>query len=208
MAKPAKARKGDLILVELTTRNHWSLSAVREARDLGRELPDTVTTYQFGIVASATRDGQAKTWSPIGFGDALICSGPGRELGVNQRRWVLSAKDVDVTAALTSAKAHHWPGHPDHPRAFDSYRDATRALQEHLPRHPLAAASVKALAELNELHEEIQGNARQYDAWCARHGVQRDRLKPWDKPWDAMLESDHAEALAEDSRRSVTGAVA
>jgi hypothetical protein len=122
MSETTKARKGDLILVERVSRNCYSLAAYAEAKAAGRTLPDVETDYQFGVVASATRDGQVKTWRSIGWGDELLNASdqPIRY----DRRWVKSAKCVDVTGVLVAAKAHHWPGHPGQPMPFDTFEQA------------------------------------------------------------------------------------
>jgi hypothetical protein len=104
---PAKARKGDLIVVERVSRSYV----------IGAPSVET-TDYAVGVVASATRDGDVKTWRALGYGDALLSD---YAQGVKYaRRWVVSSKEIDVEAALRGAKANHWPGHPGQPRPFDS----------------------------------------------------------------------------------------
>lgn len=122
MATTAKARKGDLILVEEVTRNHYSAAAHAEAKAAGRTLAEVEKRYKFGVVASATREGEVKTWRQVGYGEE-VTSHYAQPIGY-ANRWVLSAKAIDVVGALTAAKAHHWPGHPDQPRAFDSFDEA------------------------------------------------------------------------------------
>jgi hypothetical protein len=121
-----KARKGDLILVEQITRNFWSLDTRTEAQAAGRELPEVETSYTFGVVASATKDGQVKTWYAVGWGEDLVsvCHQP---IGYG-RRWVVSTKDIDVESALRLAKEHHWPGHPGQPRSFATFDEAKHAV--------------------------------------------------------------------------------
>jgi hypothetical protein len=117
------AHKGDRILVEDVTANHYTTTAHAETQAAGRTLSDTTTTYTFGLVASATREGEVKTWRRIGYGDELTTGGYAEPIRY-QRRWVLSAKQVDVAGVLTAAKAHHWPGNPDQPQGFDSFDEA------------------------------------------------------------------------------------
>jgi hypothetical protein len=124
---PPKARKGDLVLVESISRNAYSMAAYQEARDAGRQLPETTASYQFGIVDSATRDGEVKTWRHLGESN---CAAVIRY----QRRWVTSAKTIDVNAVLTAAKTHHWPGHPDSPMPFPSLKDAIDVARPFLRR--------------------------------------------------------------------------
>lgn len=121
------ARKGDLILVEETRSNSYSVAAYREARAKGRELPRTTTTYAFGVVASATREGVAKSWFPVGYGDQAVSEYAQpltQRFGLARRTWVMSRKEIDVAAVMQAAKAHHWPGHPGQPQAFDTYEEA------------------------------------------------------------------------------------
>lgn len=135
-----KARKGDLVLVEQVSRNYWSVAAVQEAKAAGRKLPETETSYQFGVVDSATRDGVIKTWREVGYGDDLLTGGralPFLTFDSFVRCWVLSAKKVDVDAVLRAAKAHHWPGHPGQPKPFDSFDEAQQiALAAARPVNP------------------------------------------------------------------------
>ena len=124
MSEGVKARKGDLVLIERTEHCHWSLDARAEARAAGRELPETTTAYTFGVVASATRDGVVKTWRPVGYGADLVSGGYARPLLPRERAYVIPAKTIDVTGVLRAAKEHHWPGHPDQPKPFDSLDEA------------------------------------------------------------------------------------
>lgn len=121
-----KARKGDLILVERVSRDYVIGKEAREYR-----------AYEYGVVASATRDGVVKTWRAVGYGDELVSEGtaPIRP-GVNY--WTYPAKQIDIDGVLRAAKAHHWPGRPGRPKPFDSRAAAARAA---LPfrRRPLAA---------------------------------------------------------------------
>jgi hypothetical protein len=102
-----KARKGDLIVVERAERSYV----------IGQPSTET-TTYHVGIVHSATREGDVKTWCALGYGDELVS--PYGQTVKYARRWVMPAKEIDVDAALRAAKAHHWEGHPGQPKPFDS----------------------------------------------------------------------------------------
>jgi hypothetical protein len=125
--KITRARKGDLIIVETISRNAYSVAAEREARDAGRELARTVTSYGIGVVASASREGVVKAWSPVGWGGKLI--GPDGDPLRGRRCWSLSSQEVDVAGALTAAKAHHWPGHPGQPKDFDTLAEAREVIR-------------------------------------------------------------------------------
>lgn len=131
MPETTKARKGDLILVEDVSRNHYSVAAYAEAKAAGRTLPDTTTTYRFGVVASATREGEVKSWRGLGYGDEPVAGGYPMPIR-NERRWVMSAKQVDIAGVLIAAKAHHWPGHPDSPMPFDTFDEAKAVAKPYL----------------------------------------------------------------------------
>lgn len=131
MSKTTKARKGDLILVEETTRNYYSVATYAEAKAAGQTLPESETTYQFGVVASATKEGEVKAWSQLAWGDELINASSSRPIG-HSRRWVMSAKTIDVAGVLTAAKSHHYPGHPGQPKPFSSFDEAKRLAQPFL----------------------------------------------------------------------------
>ena len=107
-----KARKGDLVLIERTERSYV----------IGQPSTER-TTYEFGVVHSATRDGVVKTWSSLGYGDELVSS-YGRQMTHRERAYVMPKSDIDVAAVLGAAKAHHWPGHPGQPMPFDSVEEA------------------------------------------------------------------------------------
>lgn len=129
-----KARKGDLILVEETRANHYSVAAVREAEAKGRTLPSATTTYAFGVVASATREGVAKSWFPVGYGDETVSAYATlitQRFGSAPRTWVMSRKEIDVAAVMEAAKAHHWPGHPGQPQSFETFDDACAIARPH-----------------------------------------------------------------------------
>jgi hypothetical protein len=130
---PIKGRKGDLILIERVNHNHWSLAAREDAKAVGRTLMEVETTYEFGVVASATRDGQPKTWHSVGWGDELVSTGyaqPVMSRLVN-RYWIQPAKQVDVEGVLRAAKAHHYPNHPGQPKPFDSLSEAVGIAEAH-----------------------------------------------------------------------------
>lgn len=117
-------RKGDLILVERVSRNSYSVAAHLEAKAAGCELPSSDTSYTFGVVASATRDGIVKTWQAVGYRDELL-STYAQPIGTGERHWTMPRKAVDISAVLAAAKAHHWPGHPGQPRPFATLEEAT-----------------------------------------------------------------------------------
>ena len=143
LSETSPARKGDLILVEYRSRPHYTARVLVEAKARGRTLPDVQTEYVFGMVASTTRDGEVRTWRETGFGDQLLMTAA-QQIG-RDRHWVLSAKMIDVAAALTAAKAHHWPGHPGQPQSFETFEQAHQAV---LPL--LVAAAPDATAGLDQ----------------------------------------------------------
>jgi len=130
VSKTTKARKGDLILVEQVTANFYSVAAHAEAKAAGRTLPAVTTEYQFGAVASATREGEVKTWRAVGWGEALL-SGHAEPIRY-ARRWVMTAKQIDVTGALIAAKGHHYAGHPGQPKPFGTYAEARECVRPFL----------------------------------------------------------------------------
>jgi hypothetical protein len=101
------------------------------------------TSYVFGVVASATRDGVAKTCRSVVYGDDLIAGGYAQQVNSRlvSRFWVLSANDVDVAGVLRAAKAHHWTGHPGQPMPFDSLDEAKAAARPYLRHKPEAGAA-------------------------------------------------------------------
>jgi hypothetical protein len=127
-----KVRRGDVILVERVDRDYYTD---------GRGVVER-TSYAFGVVASATRDGVPKAWHPVGYGDELVAEGYAQPVNSRlvNRFWVLSAKDIDVTGVLRAAKVHHWPDHPDQPMPFDSLDEAKAAARPYLRRQELGVA--------------------------------------------------------------------
>lgn len=115
-----EARKGDLILIERKA----IITSLTEPR---RER----TTYEYGVVGSATRDGVVKTWHPLGYGDGLL-SVSDSVLPRHARMWVMPRKAIDVEAALRAAKAHHWDGHPNQPKPFDTLEAAKDAIRAYV----------------------------------------------------------------------------
>ena len=116
----ATCRKGDLIIVEHTTHDYV----------IGQGRTERVE-FRVGVVASATRDGVAKSWFDIGWGDELL-SGYAQPVRSGDRARVVSAKEIDVPAVLAAAKEHHWPGHPGQPMPFgslDEVRDLARPFR-------------------------------------------------------------------------------
>jgi hypothetical protein len=119
-----KAKRGDAIAI------------VTESRDyvIGRPS-STATRVEVGIVTSITRDGVVKafrnTWSEspqpiervVGFKQCIVIPSD-----------VVSPADV-----MTVAKAHHWPGHPNQPKAFDSLEALREALKPYRNAAPAAA---------------------------------------------------------------------
>lgn len=118
-----KARKGDLVLIERTERTY------------GIGVPTTEsTTWSFGMVASAARDGVVKSYFSLAYGEGG--ESPVSEyqsvLTRNERAaYVMPKASIDVAAVLWAAKAHHWPGHPTQPMPFDSVEEAREIARPH-----------------------------------------------------------------------------
>jgi hypothetical protein len=97
----------------------------RTERTYGIGIPSTErTTYEFGMVASATRDGVLKSWFRIGYGDQIVSEYQSILTREERAAYVLSQSEIDVSAVLTAAKSHHWPDHPGQPMPFDSVEEA------------------------------------------------------------------------------------
>lgn len=105
----ATARKGDLALIER--------QAVTYSTTEGRQVR---TEYVFAVVASATREGVVKTYTQAGSDCAQSMGRFYVERCFVERCFVMPAADIDVAAVIEAAKAHHWPGHPGQPMAFES----------------------------------------------------------------------------------------
>lgn len=118
-APVVKARKGDLIVVE------------RTECDFVLGQPTERTTYQLGMVASATREGVVKSWFRPGYGDQLVNEYQS-VLARNERAaYVVPKSGIDVAAVLTAAKDHHWPGHPGQPMPFDTVEEVREIARPH-----------------------------------------------------------------------------
>jgi hypothetical protein len=93
---------------------------------LGEDTRENLS-YEFGVVASATRAGVVKTWHRLGWGDDLVSpsavSVPAQSFS-DKRVYVLPAATIDVDGVLGAAKLHCWPDHPGQPQAFATLSEA------------------------------------------------------------------------------------
>jgi hypothetical protein len=112
MSDFARAARGDLIVVERTTSVTFHAPTFRTERRV---------EYVVGRVTNITRDGLVKKYAPVGLGEAPV------ELRTGDRTRIAAKASIDVDGALDAARAHHYDGHPNHPKPFDSLEEV-RAL--------------------------------------------------------------------------------
>jgi hypothetical protein len=106
-----KAQRGDLVVVHRT--QSITFTDRVERRD----------EFRVGRVTNITRDGAVKKWAPVGFGET-----PVEVDRVRDTVRVAGQRTVDVDAALDAARAHHYDGHPEHPKPFDSLEEVRELL--------------------------------------------------------------------------------
>ena len=127
------ARKGDLILIGTVHRSYVIGQGSEESLD-----------YTYGVVASATRGGEVKTYYAVGFGDDQLspyAQPVPPSARVECRVYVMSAAEIDVMAVVRAAKAHHWPDHPGQPRGFDTLSEARAVARPFLTADFMAKAA-------------------------------------------------------------------
>jgi hypothetical protein len=109
------AKRGDLIVVEITERNFY----------IGQEST-TRQRFEVGRVTNITRDGTVKKWARVGLSETP-CE-LSRTVGL-VRWYIADQQTTDVEKALDIARAHHYDGHPNHARPFDSFEEVREALK-------------------------------------------------------------------------------
>lgn len=126
------AKRGDLVVFEEHHRD-WHMGA----KETGE-----YDTFTVGVVTSVTRDGHVKMWRRAGsFDQGKDWRGqPDRGEAAPSRMvrsYVMSAKDIDVASALTTAACHVWvtdTAHEDNAKAYDTLAGVRAALRPHLKR--------------------------------------------------------------------------
>ena len=113
-AGPAKARKGDLVLIERTTAD-YVIGQPRTER----------TEYTYGVVASVDKNGLVKTYS-----DHVDGSYP-HPLMRGEKATVGAQEKVDVAGVIAASKQHTFPN-SDTPMPFRSVEDAKAILKPHV----------------------------------------------------------------------------
>jgi hypothetical protein len=133
--KTMKARKGDLVAVQRTTRDYVTGQGSTERAEV-----------QLAMVESVDRNGVVKSYRTVGWGDELVSDTAQKVDPVREKTLAVSQDRVDVRAALEAAKRHTWPNSTQ-PKAFDSFEEAARvakqfALKEgDVPRGPVVDES-------------------------------------------------------------------
>jgi hypothetical protein len=104
-----RARRGDIAVLEI--RAHDGIP----------------TRWEIHRVTSITREGVVKAtvdpWpnsAPVPYARLFAA-----------RCHIASAATVDADAVMAAARAHHWPGHPDHPMSFDTFEAARDVVKAH-----------------------------------------------------------------------------
>jgi hypothetical protein len=117
-----RTRRGDLAIVERVNINHSTTTGRTET-----------TEYTVMVVCSVTRDGHAKAVRDDRYpSDGHNVAHPqplDRMLGL-QRILLVSKDEIDVDAAMATARAHVFPNSTT-PRAYDSLDDVRAALRPH-----------------------------------------------------------------------------
>lgn len=115
--KPHKARKGDLVAIERTTRDYTIGQGSQER-----------TEVQLAMVESVDRNGIVKSYRTVGWGDELVSDNAVKIDPIREKTLVGSQDRVDVRAALEAAKQHTWPD-TTQPKAYDSVEEAARVAK-------------------------------------------------------------------------------
>lgn len=114
-----KAKRGD------------SVAIVSETRDyvIGQGS-STATRVELGQVTSITRDGAVKAFRSLGWSDSS--ARPIERVVGFRQAIIIPATQIAPDDVQSVAKAHHWPGHPNQPRPFESLEEVREALRPHL----------------------------------------------------------------------------
>lgn len=118
-AAPVKARRGDLAVL-VSVRQDFVIGQ-------GSSVSTQVDVVQ---VASVTREGVVKAVRSVWRDSTPLPLA--RWPHANPQVLLVSRDRIDVEAALTAARAHAWPGHPDQPMPFDSVEEARDLLRPFL----------------------------------------------------------------------------
>lgn len=109
-----KAKRGD-VAVLVTERRTYMIGQPSETR----------TAVDVFEVTSVTRDGLVKAVRSAWAGSAPTLLARMAPASVH----LISQDTVSAADALRVAAAHHWPGHPGQPMAFDSLDEVREALR-------------------------------------------------------------------------------
>lgn len=114
------AKRGDLAIIEREKSYHSTTKR------------ETSVEYAVMLVVSITRGGDVKAVKDLRWGDGDdVWAQPTRLIHGLQRIHIVAKAEIDVAAALATARAHTWPGH-DQPRDYDSIDAVREALRPHL----------------------------------------------------------------------------
>lgn len=117
MENGSKARRGDLVMIELRT-SYTMSSFKREER----------TEYRLMTVTNLTRDGRVKMVRDDRYGPGSYTREIGKMLGYTGAYWLLPQTSWDVERAQKIAREHTYPNSAT-PRCWDSLESAREALR-------------------------------------------------------------------------------
>lgn len=117
-APAGRIRRGDLAVIERVNVNHSTTEGRTET-----------TEYAVMVVSNLTREGRIKAVRDTRWGDTAYPQPLERIVGF-QRVHTMSQADIDVDAALATARAHVYPGSTT-PLAYASLDEVHAALAPH-----------------------------------------------------------------------------
>lgn len=112
-----RTRRGDLAIIERVNVSHSTTGRTE------------TTEYAVMVVSNLTREGRIKAVKDPRWGDDAYAQPLERIVGF-QRILTVPQTEIDVTAAIATARAHVYPGSTT-PRAYDSLDDVRAALRPH-----------------------------------------------------------------------------
>ena len=118
MGTTTKARRGDLVGVEITSASY--------ASGLGRV---TRTEFELFEVTGITRDGAVRAVRAVAWGSDYATP-ISRVFGAG-RRWVIPAATIDKSAAISAAQSHTYPNSTT-PKRWESFEEMREALRPYL----------------------------------------------------------------------------
>ena len=122
LPRRSTAKRGDLIVVQRTSSTSYQ----------GGRPTETKTDVTLGRVTSIDRHGKPTAYQPAGW------SSP-RKLDGREKHHTVSAKDIDVAAALAAAEANPWSHDPSKTgMPYRSMDEVEQAMQPHLLQALLA----------------------------------------------------------------------